>query len=379
MELSNAEKALLPAPPMPEIPQADLIAKVAKQDGVSPFRQMAEMARLSWGKNKLNLDAYYANRVYRKELSGKEKRSFVGLATNYALNQQLNPLDDTEKVAFIRNKVLYGELLRKNQLATTTLQAVAAQSGEHGKARILRDVPAIVDFLRTKAVYPLFGKPASGSRSVGSALIVSFSSARDEVTLGNGKSFDVTAFAQEMHDDYAKGFLLQTAVTQHKDMTAIAGNALGSLRIVTVNDGSGPKVLYAVWKMPGPDAMSDNFWQAGSMLAHIDVATGELMTCRRGTGPDMEEIVAHPVSGKSIVGFTIPNWEAAKELAVKGHAMMPEMGVFGWDIGMAQDGPLVIEANVNPYHPIYQLATGRGIKNPDFWPQLEAVIKRMAG
>jgi len=59
--------------------------------------------------------------------------------------------------------------------------------------------------------------------------------------------------------------------------------------------------------------------------------------------------------------------------------MMPEMGVFGWDIGMAQDGPLVIEANVNPYHPIYQLATGRGIKNPDFWPQLEAVIKRMAG
>jgi len=73
----------------------------------------------------------------------------------------------------------------------------------------------------------------------------------------------------------------------------------------------------------------------------------------------MEEIVAHPVSGKSIVGFTIPNWEAAKELAVKGHAMMPEMGVFGWDIGMAQDGPLVIEANVNPYHPIYQLAKRR--------------------
>jgi len=95
MELSNAEKALLPAPPMPEIPQADLIAKVAKQDGVSPFRQMAEMARLSWGKNKLNVDAYYSNR------------------------------------------------------------------GEHGKARILRDVPAIVEFLRTKATYPLFGKPAS--------------------------------------------------------------------------------------------------------------------------------------------------------------------------------------------------------------------------
>ena len=378
MELSNAEKALLPAPPMPEIPQADLIAKVAKQDGVSPFRQMAEMARLSWGKNKLNVDAYYSNRVYRKELSGKEKRSFVGLATNYALNQQLNPLDDVEKVAFIRNKVLYGELLRKNRLATTELQAVAAQSGEHGKARILRDVPAIVEFLRTKATYPLFGKPASGSRSVGSALITSYSSAKDEVTLGNGKSFDVTAFAQEMFDDYAKGFLLQSAVKQHGDMTAISGNALGSLRIVTVNDGSGPKVLYGVWKIPGPDAMSDNFWQSGSMLAKIDEATGALTTCRRGTGPDMEDVTSHPVSGKSVVDFTIPHWEKAKALALKGHALMPEMGVFGWDIGMAQVGPLVIEANVNPFHPIYQLATGRGVKNPDLWPQLNAAIKHRA-
>lgn len=378
MSMPNTDKALLPAPPMPEIPQADLIAKVAKQDGVSPFRQMAEMARLSWGKNKLNLDAYYANRVYRKELSGKEKREFVGLATNYALNQQLNPLDDTAKVTFIRNKVLYGELLRENRLPTTDLQAVAAQSGDHGKARILRDVDAIVDFLRTKAVYPLFGKPASGSRSVGSALIASFSSAKDKVTLGNGKSFDVTAFAQEMHDDYANGFLLQSAVQQHADMTAIAGPALGSLRIVTVNDGSGPKVLYSVWKMPGPDAMSDNFWQKGSMLAKIDEDSGELTSCRRGTGPDMEEIAAHPVSGKPVVGFTIPHWQAAKGLAVKGHALMPEMGVFGWDIGMSQDGPLVIEANVNPFHPIYQLATGRGVKNPDLWPHMEAVIARNA-
>ena len=378
MELPNADKALLPAPPMPEIPQAELIAKVAKQTGVSPFRQMAEMARLSWGKNKLNLDAYYANRVYRKELSGKQKREFVGLATNYALNRQLNPLDDAEKVGFIRNKVLYGEFLRKYRLPTTELQAVAAQSGDHGKARILRDVDAIVDFLRTKAVYPLFGKPASGSRSVGSALILSYNSARDAVTLGNGKSFDVRAFAQEMHDDYANGFLLQSAVQQHKDMSAIAGKALGSLRIVTVNYATGPKVLYAVWKMPGPGAMSDNFWQKGSMLAKIDAATGTLTTCRRGTGPDMEEIVAHPVSGKPVVGFTVPHWKSAVGLALKGHALMPEMGVFGWDIGMSQDGPLVIEANVNPFHPIYQLATGRGIKNPDLWPSLQAAIKQRA-
>jgi len=347
MELSTAEKALLPAPPMPQTPQADLIAQVAKTAGVSPFRQMAEMARLSMGKTKLNADAYYSNRVYRKELSGKEKKQFVGLATNYALNQQLNPLDDTEKVGFIRNKVMYGELLKKHKLPTTMLQAVAAQSGQHGKARVLRSVEAIVDFLRLKAVYPLFGKPASGSRSVGSALIASYNPARDTVTLGNGKSFDVTAFAQEMHDDYAKGFLLQSAVQQHSDMSAIAGNAVGSLRIVTTNDGSGPKVLYAVWKIPGPDAMSDNFWQSGSMLAKIDEESGTLTTCRRGTGPDMEEITAHPVTEKPVVGFQIPHWDAAKALAVAGHELMPEMGVFGWDIAMAQEGPLVIEANVN--------------------------------
>jgi hypothetical protein len=376
MTLPTPDKALLPAPPMPSTPPAELIARVAKTSGVSPFRQLSEVARLSLGKTKLNMDAYYANRVYRKELSGREKRAFVGLAANYAMNQQLNPLEDTDKIGFIRNKVRYGELLQAEGLATTHLQAVAAQSGDHGGARILREVPEIVAFLRQEAVYPLFGKPASGSRSVGSALIAAYDAESDQVILGNGRQFDVTKFAQEMHEDYAKGFLLQTAVTQDARMTALAGPALGSVRIVTVNTGEGPQVLYTVWKMPGPKAMSDNFWQAGSMLGKIDEESGTVVTCRRGTGPDMEDLSTHPVSGAPIIGFEMPHWQAAKALAVKGHALMPEFGVFGWDMGISEDGPLIIEANVNPFHPIYQLATGRGIKNPDFWPLLQAAIQR---
>lgn len=107
------------------------------------------------------------------------------------------------------------------------------------------------------------------------------------------------------------------------------------------------------------------------MLAYLDIENGNVLSVRRGSGPDTELVETHPVSGEKLVGMQMPNWQAAKDLVTAGHKLLPDFNVIGWDVGQSKDGPVVIEANANPFHTLYQQATGKGIKNPDVWPNIE--------
>ena len=154
-----------------------------------------------------------------------------------------------------------------------------------------------------------------------------------------------------------------------------AGDAIGTVRVVTVRDADLPRPLYALWKLPSPRAMSDNFWQEGSMVAEI--ADGGLLgRCRIGTGLDGRWIEAHPVSGLRFDSFRVPHFDAALDTANRAHALFPEFGVIGWDIAIGPDGPVIIEANDNPFHGLYQLAYGRGIRNPEFTPVFDRTAER---
>ncbi|MEL6678927.1 MAG: sugar-transfer associated ATP-grasp domain-containing protein, partial [Pseudomonadota bacterium] len=87
-------------------------------------------------------------------------------------------------------------------------------------------------------------------------------------------------------------------------------------------------------------------------------------------------ITAHPVSEKSFEGMSLPMWSDVRTLAREAHAILPDVGIIGWDIGISEDGPLVIEANTNPHQHLYQLASGRGIYNEDFMPIFESMFER---
>ena len=50
----------------------------------------------------------------------------------------------------------------------------------------------------------------------------------------------------------------------------------------------------------------------------------------------------------------------------------------GWDIGMGEDGPLIVECNMAPFHTLYQLSTGEGLLNPKLKPIFERIAARQA-
>ncbi|MFK7940697.1 MAG: sugar-transfer associated ATP-grasp domain-containing protein [Roseovarius sp.] len=376
MSETTAPRALLAAPEKTAPPPSELIVQVARTYGVSPFKQFGQMVRLWAGKNRMEFAQYYKNAVYRKDLSAEEKRQFVGERGSRLLNDRLSPRSITQQRAFVRDKVFYGAMMDQLGFPTPRIQAVASGHRTYGSMTTLTDAHQIEQFLLNDAAYPLFVKPEEGSGSVGSALINDIDKDARELVLSNGMRIDLHAFATEAMEDYAAGLLFQDAVIQHPTMSDMAGQAVGTIRVVTIIQDDTPEVLYTLWKVPSPNAMSDNYWQSGSMIAEIDKASGILQQCRRGAGPEQEMVETHPVSKQTFPGMQIPHWDEVLRVTTEGHMLFPQFGVFGWDIAITKDGPVIIECNANPHHMLYQLTTGRGILNADFAPILKKVEDR---
>lgn len=372
--MSAPNGALLNGPERAKKAEAPMIAQVAKAFGVSPLRQMRDIFSMRRGVQKLSGPEYYALRLFDPAKRMEDKRAFLGQAGVNAINAAMNPPMAVPTRAFVGNKLLYTQLLMQLGIPTARTQALASGFRAAGQLPILRDAGAVAAFLRDQADYPVFGKPHHGSLSEGSVRIEA--RAGDVLRLGNGRTQDIDAFASEVMDRYPGGFLFQTALDPDPQMARIAGPAIGCVRVVTVNDGTGAKPAYAVWKMPAPDAMSDNFWQAGSLLSLLDLRTGEVLSCVRGTGLQAEALDTHPVSGVPVVGAVLPHWAETLKIACDAHAVFPEFGICGFDIAVTGDGPKVLECNDNPSHMLYQIAADRGLLSADLAPLWQAVSDR---
>ena len=266
------DKALLAAPRDAKAPASATMVEVARAHGLSPIAQMRQMIALRFGPGKIAQPEYYTYGLFDPALSMAQKKEFVGRTGSWQINDRLNPAKLTQSRVFVADKVMYTALLRQLGLATTETQGVAARTRNFGAIAALRDPAALQAFLLHHARFPLFGKPCEGRGSVGSAMLARIEARNDgdQIVMGNGRRADLAAFCAEVFADYPEGFIFQTALGQHQTLSDVAGPAIGTMRIVTVRDTDTPRVLYTVWKIPSPDAMSDNFWQSGSMIAQLD-------------------------------------------------------------------------------------------------------------
>ena len=350
---------------------------MARKTGVSPFRQFAAMFRLKGGKTQLSAKEYYEFQVYDPALSPAQKREFVGEKGSFALNLRLAPPGLTNMRNFLADKVGLTSMMGGLGLKTTRLQAAFAPTRGFGTLPTLRTPADVVRFLTTQARYPLFGKPVRGSQAMGSVLIRKLDGLI--ATLGNGQTTSVSKLAEEVTRNTTYGYVFQDAVTPHPDLVTLTGTqAVSTIRVVTVNHPDTPEVLYTLWKLPSPTAMSDNFWQKGSLIALVEPGCGRVQKIRYGPGLDTQWVETHPVTGAQLLGATLPCWQSVLDLAIAAHATVPDNGILGWDIAITPGGALLIECNENTGHGLYQLASGRGVLNGDFLPVFDKITARNA-
>ena len=352
-----------------------LLEVVARRYGVSPLTQFAQMWRLKGGANQIVAKEYYDYQLYAPELSPAQRKEFVGEKGSLALNLSLAPPGFTNMRNFLADKVGLTTLMAGLGLPTTTIQACYHPFRGFGTMPTLRGAADIRAFLTGPARFPLFGKPIRGAGALGSALILAVQG--DTVHLGNGTTAPLADLCAQIAACTDYGYVLQDAVTPHPDMVALSGTlAVSTVRAVTVNETGTPRVLYTVWKLPSASAMSDNFWQKGSLISLVDADTGVVQKVRCGSNVESQWLETHPVTDLRVKGITLPHWQKVVDLACAAHAVVPDNGILGWDIALTPGGATLIECNENTGHGLYQLASGRGILNDGFAPAFTAVKAR---
>lgn len=145
---------------------------------------------------------------------------------------------------------------------------------------------------------------------------------------------------------------VEELIVQHPDVAAFSPASVNTVRLVTIKDDSDiVHFMYAALRM-GTGGLIDGI-SAGGIFAPVDVETGQVI--RDGIKFNNEVCEAHPVSGKRIKGFQVPNWESVLSAAKTGAERLKGARLIGWDVAVTQEGAVLIEANSEANYKLAQL------------------------
>ena len=178
---------------------------------------------------------------------------------------------------------------------------------------------------------------------------------------GIGKSALVSWLTDQIpaHGDW----LVQERLFNHDRLRSIAMNALSTTRITTMLDEHGSaEVVAAVQRLPLDATTCIDNTSGGGLIAGVDEKSGQLLPAKlgRSRGDLGRRYAVHPLSGSAIAGVELPFWGQCLELARHAHAVaFREYTMVGWDVGITNGGPVLIEGNGKPSIVINQRGTGR--------------------
>ncbi len=146
--------------------------------------------------------------------------------------------------------------------------------------------------------------------------------------------------------------LIEERIVQHPEMNRLYSGAVNTIRLVTINNGKEIAVVFAFLRVGNGNRVVDNL-NSGGMAAPIDPETG--VVTHPAADKDYKAYDYHPATGTKFVGFQIPKFQEAVELAKNAATVEPRMGYVGWDIAITPEGLCLVEANSFPGHDILQL------------------------
>lgn len=141
-------------------------------------------------------------------------------------------------------------------------------------------------------------------------------------------------------------WIVQPWVRTHSALSHLTTGGLCTVRTMTVLDPATreAEALFGLFKMPR-GSVADNL-AAGGIAAGVEMETGRLRQALPKMSDDLPRYVdTHPDTGGAIEGTKLPFWTEVLELARTAHAVLPEVPAVAWDIGITDDGPVLVEAN----------------------------------
>jgi hypothetical protein len=312
---------------------------------------------------------YCLYRLDRKPVS--TWRSYVDDADK-SRQQTLNPAASRRVVD---DKVAFHDECLKHDLKTVEVLGVfpgdlAAPSCD--SPPVVRD-PAHLQQLLDAHPDGLFVKPRAGAHGEG-AFPVLPESGRWRFPGGVGTSREVFAYCVSCARPDT--LLVQPRLVTIEALRGVmAPTSFGTVRAVTYMHDRGPELVAACLRIVVEGNAADNFTHgtSGNLVASIDTATGALTAAKASRSrawPDIIDLDTHPVTGVRLVGLRIPYWSELLKLVLRAQVAFSGLRSVGWDVGITDDGPLLVEANALYDLDLLQVAYDRG-----FAPDLQRIVR----
>ncbi|HIT76668.1 MAG TPA: hypothetical protein IAA98_13885 [Candidatus Avipropionibacterium avicola] len=145
--------------------------------------------------------------------------------------------------------------------------------------------------------------------------------------------------------------IVERGITQHHKQSELHPGSVNTVRVLTMPDvtGGGDAFIAAAVQRIGcrRSEPADN-WTLGGLSSPIDMETGTLGRATRLPDGNVKEwFDHHPDTGADITGRIVPFWSETKELVLHAANVLSFLEYVGWDIVITEDGPVVLEANIN--------------------------------
>lgn len=232
-----------------------------------------------------------------------------------------NPLD---KKHILVNKVDFYRLLSKTSIPYPKTYFYT----QNGKLNLLNGELIDIESVKYLEGEVMFSKIIDGSAAVGA----------------KKETFSVESI------NFSENRVFQEALTTHKKILELSPTkALNCVKISTYfRKDNSVLVQLAFIKLGGENSIVDNIGgkAGGGIAVPIDLETGKLKDIGYKEVGSTLRVYKIPHTGNSFNGFEVPFFQEAVELAKQAHAAcFKELRHIGWDIGITNDGPVIVEGN----------------------------------
>lgn len=156
--------------------------------------------------------------------------------------------------------------------------------------------------------------------------------------------------------------LVEEFVQQHEDLNELSSSGLNTLRVITQINKNGAVDILGVRLRITINSHVDNL-AAGNIAAPVNMDTGIVEGPGVYSDITKEDIYTHPVSNVDIIGFKVPYFKEALDLAKKAALYDTDNSSIGWDIAITPNGPGLIEGNHDWCKLLWQLPVKKGLKS----------------
>lgn len=161
---------------------------------------------------------------------------------------------------------------------------------------------------------------------------------------------DPDALYAEYHN---QEYLLEAPIRQHPAMSELNPASVNTVRFIAARHGDRVQPVGAGLRCGGGGQFVDNFHHGGTAYP-LDLETG--IVTAPGIDLDGNAVLRHPVTGHIMPGFQVPHWDKVLDTIRRAAVTVPHIGYVGWDLAITEDGPELIEGNINyPGNTVIQL------------------------